>query len=191
MLIYGLDPSYKRTGIALYDSKCDQIQFSHCGLEANADKSFEQIYQDAVKQTTQIIEEMKSMAGDRWNAKQDIIVYSECPPPQGMFSPGLYALDSVLCYRLEKDKVDRLYRLYPTFMGHVHGTRKYAKSDSVKLMYKLLLLGGFPEPTHRLSHDECEAGIFMMRGMEANGKLPQNCLGLAPNLASIKEERVF
>ena len=159
MNLIGIDPSYKRAGIAIYDGK--SIRITCCKTDSNQDKSFGQVWTDLVGQTDRIINILKPYI------MTDSQLISEVPPPQGQDSPGLWGLDSVLFHRLSRSKLNTVYTLYPTYLQHVHGKRKYAKSESVELckaiLDKLKNKVNIVMDNQRLSHDESEAVIFLCR----------------------------
>lgn len=159
MILGALDPSYKRTGIAIY--KDGKIYIRNRKIEPNSDKSFQQVWKSAVEQSNGIVSEMRRVSEERFN-----MIISECPPPQGQFSPGLYALDAMLFEKL-KDITDGMVVVYPNYIGHVHGKRGYTKTESVELARTLLTrLSEFVEvdmTSKRISHDESEAVIFLCR----------------------------
>ena len=91
MIYVGLDPSFKRTGIAVY--KDGVIYIDECGIEANSDKSFEQVFADTRRQVSQVVSKIKTYVQ---NSDEGVVVMSECPPPRGLSSPMLYGLDVLL-----------------------------------------------------------------------------------------------
>jgi hypothetical protein len=136
------------------------IYIRNCKTESNSDKSFQTVWNDAVSQVERIKGVLLSIS-DRYD-----IVLSECPPPQGQFSPGLYSLDSLL-FRELCSLSGEVRVVYPNYVGHVHGKRKYQKSESVELALKILdkLKNNVKVDmqSKRISHDESEALIFLCR----------------------------
>ena len=165
LILCGLDPSYKRTGIAIY--KDGIIYVRNCKTEPNSDKSFQSVWNEALGQ----VERIKKVLQEVSHSYTQVL--SECPPPQGQFSPGLYALDSLLFKEIAQIS-EEVRVVYPNYMGHVHGKRGYTKSESVELAKTLLErleksvtvdLG-----SKRISHDESEAVVFLCRLFVLNGK---------------------
>lgn len=165
MILCGCDPSYARTGLAIY--KDEVIYIRNCRCEPNADKSFQTVWNTAEEQSLRIVEELKTIS-DRYD-----MVLSECPPPQGQFSPGLYALDSLLFNKL-KQVADSVRVVYPNYVGHVHGKRNYTKTESVELAGTLLerleKSVTVDKKSKRISHDESEAIIFLCRLFVLNNR---------------------
>lgn len=155
MALCGIDPSFRRTGLAIYSN--GKIYIRNCRTEPNKDKSFQQVWYDARQQVVRIKKALKEYS-DRYEC-----ILSECPPPQGMFSPGLYALDTLLISILV-NMTDEVRVVYPNYIGHVHGKRNYQKSESVSLAKEMLdRLPLDVDSNSRISHDESEAVIFLMR----------------------------
>lgn len=158
MVLCGCDPSFKRAGLAIYDSEQNELVITCCKTEVSSQKSFQQIFSDVEGQTDRIVNEMLLRKVEQ--------VLSECPPPQGQFAPGLYALDTVLFHRLMIRGVS-IRVVYPNYLGHVHGKKGYKKSESVVLAKSILeRLEKHMDVTilsKRLSNDESEALIFLCR----------------------------
>ena len=171
MVLVGCDPSYKRTGLAMY--KDGVIYIRNLKVESNADKSFQRVWEDAEEQSLAIVSMMLRTVG-----RVDQML-SECPPPQGTFSPGLYALDSLL-FSKSKGYVNSLKVVYPNYVGHVHGKRKYQKSESVELALRILdkLKNNVKVDmqSKRISHDESEALIFLCRLFVINNMFKEELL---------------
>lgn len=162
MILAGIDPSYQRTGIAIY--KDGVIYIKNCKTLPNKDKSFQTVWNEAREQVSRIKDALTKV-GTECVVKYDGIL-SECPPPSGQYSPGLYALDSLMFERLIH-MTSELRVVYPNYLGHVHGKRGYTKTESVELARVMLdrLQDSVTVETQskRVSHDESEAVIFLCR----------------------------
>ena len=186
--------SFKRSGIAIFYEKTGEIVVTECRLEANSNKSFEQIYRDVRTQTDNIMRKINDALISGFAVSpillrddQDITVFSECPPPQGNFAPGLYALDVSIFTAMAREDMT-VYRLYPTYVGHVHGKRKYNKSESIEVAREILSKYKHRIITKRFSHDEAEAVIFLARNMAHHDVLDESLIKKYPGLGSSKEE---
>lgn len=157
--LVGIDPSFKRTGISILVDK--DIYIDRYG-DSFDDKSVVSIFNESVLRVCNIIDIIKG------HVKGDVKVISECPPPRGSYSPGLYGLDFLLYDSLIPISKE-VNVLYPNYLSHVHGTRRYKKSDSLNLsksIIDVLKNNGYSlHINHRLSHDESEAFIFLFRLM--------------------------
>lgn len=188
MVLIGMDPSFKRTGLAIYCN--NKIIVSETKLDSNPNKSFEQIYRDVKTQVERIMMEINDiLICEGIINMEDVVVLSECPPPQGSFSPGLYALDVSIFTEMSREGWD-VYRVYPTYIGHVHGKRNYTKSESVTIAKEILESYNYEIRTKRLSHDESEAVIFLARNMAKHRLLKEELLQKYNGLNSRKEEEI-
>lgn len=180
MVLAGCDPSFQRAGIAIW--KEDSIIITEVKTDVNPEKSFPQVFEDAQDQSERIVEVMRKYGVS--------VLMSECPPPQGSFAPGLYGLDVLY---LDKLKDVETYILYPNYLQHVHGKRKYNKSESVELARKLLdSLGSDVKVnllTKRFSNDQAEAVIFLCRLFVLKG-MYINKLSICKGLFSNKEKQL-
>ena len=156
MSLLALDPSFRRTGISVYSD--GEITINSIGLESNPDKSFHSIWHQIDELTQSICNYAKDFKVEQ--------VISEIPPPVGQYSAGLWALDSVLFHRIRLLQVKSLYVVPPNYIAHIHGTRKYTKTDSVELAKSIMEgLSGrckITLNTKRLNHDQCESFLFFM-----------------------------
>ena len=184
-ILVGLDPSFHRTGIAIYVN--NKIIVSEVKITPNPNKSFEQIYRDVMTQKNNIMREINDiLMSEKVYLMEGLEVLSECPPPQGNFAPGLYALDVSIFSAMRREGWG-VYRVYPTYLGHVHGKRKYSKSESVELAKEILSFYPHEIKSKRLSHDEAEAVIFLARNMAKHCILNTELMAKYEGLNSEKE----
>lgn len=186
MLIIGLDPEYSRSGIAIW--RDGKVILSDCKTPSNADKSYERVLVDAWYQS-QRIERLIRQINDA-----EKIVFSECPPPNGLYSAGLWGLDVMLHSSLVNREGCVLYRLYPNYLDHVHGKRSSKKSEHVQTAMEILsyfewstVEGKKPK---KINHDIADAVIFMARGLARYGQLPKELIDKYPGLSHEKEKLV-
>lgn len=156
-MLCGLDPSFNRTGISIYNGK--SIIITSVGVKLEEEKTFCSVYRSAELVTRMITEYISN-----FNIKQ---VITEVPPPLGQFSSGLWCLDSLLCHKLENSEVEVVYTLNPNYIEHVHGKRGHTKTESVelakKIIKKLETSAHVKTDCGRLNHDEAESLIFLCR----------------------------
>ena len=163
--IIAIDPSFTRSGIAILYN--DELVF-HKIEKKIGEKSFQNIY----LRTNEILSELSEIVAGRIF---DISI-NEVPPPVGIFSAGLYMLDSLLLKYLRSISTTS-YIVHPRFLTLVHG-HKYTKHESVVLAKDLLVKLGFTIPK-TLSNDEAEAFLFLCRILKQQG-LTDSCLDIFP-----------
>lgn len=181
----GIDPSFKRTGLAFMSE--NKIFVDEVKRESNDDKSFEQIFRDCNEVSNEVLGKIVRLYDPR---ETEFYIFSECPPPQGSFSPGLYGLDITLFGSL-KGLRSQVNVLYPNFIGHVHGKRKYNKSESVEVAKFILSKYNHVILSKRLSHDESEAVIILARNLASVNLLDKDILSRYPGLKDKKEKVLF
>ena len=181
------DPSFSRLSFSLYDGNeviyLDGCKFSFEGKGVG----FEQVYQAS----RVIAREYFSKLCCDYGVNEKIFIkkiFSEIPPPTGIYSAGLYALDTFILDRLFtlNKGCDEIYTIPPSFLMTVHNTRKYKKSDSTAIAMYLMeeVLKGKLEFRYkgRMNADMAESFIFLMRafvkydvrglGEEISGAIP-------------------
>ena len=186
MVVYvGIDPSYKRTGISIY---CEgKVRITSVSLESDPNKSFEKIYLDVQNQVSQIIRAIRGKVA-LLGPDLDFKVLTECPPPQGSFAPGLWALDVSMIKEL-KGMGAEVFRVCPNYIGHFHGKRTFNKSESVEKA-KVILKKFDHSVDGRLSHDQAESFIFLCRLLSREGILDKEIGKEFPALTHEKEKEV-
>ncbi len=161
MKLIGLDPSFTNTGIAMIDILNNRLVFKSVGSPIG-EKTFSNIVQNVYDQVNRIVSSL---------GKGPYKIITETPPAAGNFSSGLFALDTHLSLTL-RDKAIILYGVSPVYLAHIHGTRKYKKSESVAVAKKLIGLyekhGFITIVEGRLSADMSEAFIFATRLLVIN-----------------------
>lgn len=166
----GLDPSFTRTGISIYN--VDEKSLQVCRVENKdlpAKKSFDNMFHLVNLTIRNILSRLPSPDGN------ELIILSEVPPPSGQFSSGLYALDTALLREISLIYKSTIYIVPPTYIGSVHGTRKYNKSTSTILGNKLLsLFSNVVMDKKNICHDESESLIFLIRLLVREGKVPKS-----------------
>lgn len=177
MTIMTIDPSFAHFAISVYDGSetvhLDMVSFS-LGDTVGFDKIFSACHQ---------IWEMlrRKLVGMGLGSTLFIdTVFSEISPPQGSFSPGLYALDVFVLSKLfeEFSCIKDIYMISPSYLSLVHGTRSYKKSDSTALAKYFIdrVLGdsfiiNIPGNVSKngrhtkgtLNNDKAESFLFMLR----------------------------
>lgn len=113
-----------------------------------------------------------------------VAIHIEAPVPSGSYSAGLWALDTLIVGQLKE--LGEIETSLPSWIGHLHGTRKWAKSLSVTLAekcIKVLVANGFKDRrVGRLSHDASEALLYAVTTFcrETNTEIRGQLLALAP-----------
>ena len=182
MVLVGIDPEFTRAGISIYYNGV--ITIDECKTPSSKFKTFEQVYSDAEFQSNQIYSRVKDLVV---SLEGPIIVFMECPPPVGNYSPALYALDTLLIHRFWSISED-IFRIYPTYRNHLFGMRKAPKSLSVAFANEALESFKTDLRTKRLSHDEADSIIFLMRGLASQGLAPESLTKKYPGLLECKEK---
>lgn len=154
-MIVGLDISFKRTGICQIDS--NSIAFATVGLEIG-EKTYANVFNQARVVANGVLAHVPA----------DSLLISEEPVANSSFSSGLYCLDSLIFDGAIKQGVKTIYTTHPSYIGYLHQTRSYHKSDSVALAEKFLKVfadAGYSilRPS-RLPHDCAEALFIALRG---------------------------
>ena len=175
--IMTIDPSFAHFAITIYDGDktiyLDMVSFS-----LGDTVGFEKIYSACHQIWEQLRKKLRGMGvGDKILIDT---VFSEVSPPQGSFSPGLYALDVFILSKLfdEFQCIKDIYCISPSYLSLVHGTRKYKKSDSTALAryfmdnvlktdFEIRIPGNVSKNGRHtkgtLNNDKAESFLFMMR----------------------------
>lgn len=168
MLIAGLDPSFTRTGISIYDTERSFLFLDAVSKLESTEKTYQAMFNRVLLFGDRVVEALYSK-GDL-----DTLI-SEEPLPTALFSSGLYTLDTHIFYRLIHDKgINTIYNLHPTYCKYVKEAKKSIKSESVILAKEIidtLKLNKVTviQYTNRLNNDTAESFIFLFRLMVRNG----------------------
>ena len=188
-IFVGLDPEFTRAGISVFYN--GNIWVTDCRTESKTDKGYNQVLLDVRDQVDRICSVFSQ--AQKLCDTAVFEVYSECAPPQGQFSSGLFALDVSLHLELIKRFECVIYTINPTYIGHLHGKRKYSKSEDVQLALDILGLIGI-EPKiltgKKLNHDQADSLLFLFRGMAKNGCLSKKVLERFPKFNEEREKRI-
>lgn len=149
-MVLGLDISYKRTGYC--EIKGKEVKIGR--VEGEAGTSFRDILNRALIQSKEII--------DSVDITDKHIVAVEEPFSGGMFSSGLFALDTLVCSEILK-KTDTIWFYHPSALGFYIDKKNRTKTDSVvlaKTMLDIFIEEGFTVNRTKISHDEADATIY-------------------------------
>lgn len=132
MVILAQDPSFNALAYSLYDGK-DTIYVDNSTSKLGEGIGFDKVYNACSDLLEQYISKLNKLG-----VGESILIdkyISEIPPPVGNFSAGLYALDTYIISNIFKTytSIKEVYMVPPSYLGTVHGTAKYKKSDSTKL----------------------------------------------------------
>ena len=155
MVLFGLDPSYTRAGIAILDTETKEVTLTK--LEGKMNKNYENNWKEA-------LDRCKSLSNLVSTYSVEYAI-SEMPFPGAESSCGLYLLDGMLHYTLFLSKISKVYVVHPSYLKHIH-QGKYYKSDSVNLFKELKVIfmkHGYSFNKNRIVNDEAEAFIFLVR----------------------------
>ncbi len=192
-VILAQDPSFSSLGFSLYDGD-RTIYVDKCNSKFENKIGFEDVYYAGCNIFEAYCDKLEGY-GIGKNLKLDYII-SEVPPPVGVFSAGLYALNTLLFYRLFDTYRDckGIYILPPSFLMTVHNKKNYKKSESTILANYLIdsVLGDrfTVKYSGRLNADMAESFIFLMRAFcrfDERG-LRSDIIGALPGLYSESEK---
>lgn len=177
MILMGIDPSFTRTGLSIYNTETKELFITKIVNELPKNKSFQNLFNVASSISENILKIIEDYDVD--------FIISEVPPPQGSFSSGLFGLDMVILYSI-RSLVKEIYTVPPTYLAHIHGKRGYKKSDSSELGKRLIPL--LTDKVHkRYTHDEYESLIFLCRLVYIKGFIQDELLSIKPNYKNSKE----
>ncbi len=166
--ILAQDPSFTGLGFSLYDGK-DTINLDCCGVKFKNTIGFDAVYLANLDLYDQYSDKLKEKYGVGSKIKLKYI-FSEIPPPTGIFSAGLFSLDTFLLDRLYNNFLDKggeMYILPPSFLMSLHNKKSYKKSESVVIAKYLLdeVLSQDFSYNHsgRLNADMAESFLFLVR----------------------------
>ena len=185
-VILAQDPSFSSLGFSLYDGD-KTIFIDKCNSKFENKIGFEDVFCAGCNIFDTYTDKLINDYGLNKKIKLDYI-FSEVPPPVGIFSAGLYALNSLLFFRLFElfDSCKEIYILPPSFLMTIHNKKNYKKSESTVLAKYLIddVLGGDFDVkfSGRLNADMAESFLFLMRafckfdikgvGSDISGALP-------------------
>lgn len=170
----GIDPSFRRTGVSIYYPDERRFITASNPYTPLKEKTYPNIVVD-VNNISYVVTEYicrRALLEDTNNANK-MYIRSECPPPQGISSPMLYALDVALHSRLIPI-AEEVSTIYPTTICHIHQKKKFAKSESVDLANKILVYlisrgyqwehfyDLYGNTKSRINNDEAESFIFLI-----------------------------
>ena len=161
MLFAGLDPSYSRTGVSIYDTEKNYLKLDAVSKIESTDKTYQMMFKRMNLFSDRVLECLYS-EGDL-----DTLI-SEEPLPTSQFSSGLYALDSIIFNKVINRGINKIYNLHPTYLKFVKEAKKSIKSESVilgKEIIKSLEDNGIEirQTSSRLNNDTAESLIFLFR----------------------------
>lgn len=178
MVVLSADLSYTRTGLCLLNTEEHTLTNLTIKTEPK-DKSFRGTQSSIREILTQLRPLME---------RADHMVMEE-PFPKSEYSSGLWALDTaVFQLASELPNIKTLVTYNPSTLGHIHGTRKYNKSDSTNLANRLReeLLTNHTKNKKRITHDEAEATIYLCKRlseMTTNAKYLETLNQINPRIA--------
>lgn len=167
LVILAQDPSFAKLAFSLYDGE-GVVYLDNCDFSLGECIGFEKVFQANREILRQYLDKLSMSYGVNKNLFIDKI-FSEIPPPNGMFSAGLYSLDTFILDKLfdYNEKCTEIWTLPPSFLMTIHNTRKYKKSESVALAKYLMndVLKGRFEYKFKgaLNADRAESFIFLLR----------------------------
>jgi hypothetical protein len=199
--ILGIDPALSKTGLCFINTDSKEVVVNKVEREKTEkhkpvpfEKDFRGIFGASVYMTKAILDTLSDQEGP-------VFVISEIPPPFGSFAAGLYALDVLLLKAVSAQKsVKAVYTLSPTFLDHVHETRKNTTKWHSDLGKKLLDI--YAEHGYKISYrrgesicsDEGAATVFATRLFVKafeDSVLAEKLVSLRKNLSHEKEKLLF
>ena len=174
-VILAQDPSFAKLSFSLYDGK-KTIYLDSCSFSLGESVGFERVFEGSLQIFNDYKDKLYGLGINR-NIFIDYII-SEIPPPNSMYSAGLFALDMHLLYRLYEMNglCKTIYTLPPSFLVTLHNRQKYKKSDSTR-MAKYFMDEIFGDQfeyqfTGRLNADQAESFLFLIKAfyiLDING----------------------
>lgn len=133
MVILAQDPSFAKLSFSLFDGK-DTIYLDGCKFKFGECIGFEDVF----NANRVILAQYLTLLKDKYKVNDTLFInkiFSEIPPPTGMFSAGLFSLDTYILDKLFtlNKSCDEVWTLPPSFLMTVHNTKKYKKSESTVL----------------------------------------------------------
>lgn len=176
-MILGMDPSFRNLAYSLYDGK-KTIYMDRLSYPLGERIGFEKIFEACHDLWGQYQSSLDKLGVGKTLMVDTVI--SEAPPPVSQFSAGLFALDTFVLSKLfdTYSCIKQIYVVSPSYLGTIHGTAKYQKSDSTRLAkyfldevlegkYKLEIADSISEKGRKvkgkLNNDRAESFLFLLR----------------------------
>lgn len=167
LVILAQDPSFKKLSFSLYDGS-GTVYLDSCNFKLGECVGFEKVFNANREILRQYIDKLVNDYGVNRTIYIDKI-FSEIPPPTGIYSAGLYSLDTYILDRLFafNKKCDEIWTIPPSFLMTIHNTKKFKKSESVILARYLMediLKDRFEfKNKGKLNADKAESLLFLFR----------------------------
>ena len=177
MVIMAIDPSFRCLAYSIYDGD-KTIYMNSVTSKLGENMGFDKVYHAVHSQWDKLKIELDKLRSE--NGIEVEYVISEIPPPVSQFSAGLFALDTYILSKLYDtyDSIKEIYFVAPSYLGTIHGTSKYKKSDSTSLAkyylnevfedyYKIEIPDSVSDKGRRvkgkLNNDRAESFLFLLR----------------------------
>jgi len=165
MNVIGMDLSLSGTGVCFVDFQ-ERFLISLPLRLPPYHKDFKGVF----GRILEIKEELRNFFGD---FDPDLICVEEALP-KGQWAAGGFGLVSTTLDWALNEFTSAIYLYNPTFLGHVHGKKKYKKSQSVALAYEIIGVEDLKlHLDHRMNHDEAESFLFAYAGSIQYGRTPK------------------
>ncbi len=168
MILLAQDPSFAGLGFSLYDGK-QNIFMDCCRVKFKSVIGFESVFLANMEIYNLYSDKLRSVYKLGIDLELDCL-FSEIPPPTGIFSAGLFSLDTFLIDHLSNDflkKGGEIYTIPPSFLMTLHNKKGYKKSESVVIAKYLIddvLSDDFSYSySGRLNADIAESFLFLVR----------------------------
>jgi hypothetical protein len=167
LVILAQDPSFAKLAFSLYDGK-GTVYIDNCEFKLGECIGFEKVFNANID----IMKQYKDKLTQNYNVNKTLFIdkiFSEIPPPTGMFSAGLYSLDTYILDKLFEMNLQcsEIWTLPPSFLMTIHNMRKYKKSESTTLAKYLMneVLKDRFEYKFKgaLNADRAESFLFLLR----------------------------
>lgn len=168
LVILAQDPSFNKLSFSLYNGE-ETIYLDSCSFKFSEQViGFEQVF----RANREIAHQYLNKLYKEYKVNTEIFVkkiFSEIPPPTGMYSAGLFSLDTYILDKLFifNKQCDEVYTLPPSFLMTIHNSRKYKKSDSTafaRYFMNDILKDKFEFIyKNRLNADMAESFLFLLR----------------------------
>lgn len=163
--ITALDLSFSKTGIAKIDTEKKEIELNCLVGDGKKHQKFIEIQQSLKEYTLPELDK---------HIKGSNILIIEEPFPFGMFSSGLYALDTAVIQRYYEIEH---YSFSPRTLEYIHNCRSHKKKQSVELVKSIIEIlerNGYKIIKKSKGHDACEAFIYLIHFILLNLNIENN-----------------
>lgn len=177
MVIMAIDPSFKCLAYSIYDGN-GTIYMNSETSKLGENMGFDKVYHAVHSQWDKLKEDLDKLKNE--HGVEVNYVISEIPPPVSQFSAGLYALDTYILSKLYDTykSIKEIYFISPSYLGTIHGTSKYKKSDSTNLAkyyltevfgdsYNLVIPDSVSDSGRKIkgkiNNDRAESFLFLLR----------------------------